>query len=78
MNANNHDCNWADSWVIAGVLWSSPDETDLAAILCAGEMLNHAIYTDQELRAGIVNAQKRGLITIRGQKILVSEKGRDM
>lgn len=69
--------NWHDCWVITGILWATPDEAeiDLSAIIAAGDMLNHSIYTEKELKEGFYKAQKKGLISIQANKIKVTEEG---
>jgi hypothetical protein len=77
MNTDEKYFSWYDCWVITGILWSTPDETeiDLSAIIAAGDMLNHAIYTEKELKDGFYKAQKKGLISIKDNKIRLTEQG---
>jgi len=65
MNVCDQYFTWADCWVITGILWSIPDaaEIDLPSLIGTGDMLNHAIYTESELKNGFFKAQKRGLIS---------------
>jgi hypothetical protein len=80
MNTNDQYFTWADCWVITGILWSIPDEAEieLSAIIGAGDMLNHAIYTETELKNGFFKAQKRGLISIKENKITISASGQEI
>ena len=80
MNANDQYFTWADCWVITGILWSIPEEAeiDMSAIIGAGDLLNHAIYTETELKNGFFKAQKRGLISIKDNKITISASGQEI
>jgi hypothetical protein len=80
MNVDDQYFTWADCWVITGILWSIPDtaEIDLPSIIGTGDMLNHAIYTESELKNGFFKAQKSGLISVTGNKITISEIGREI
>jgi hypothetical protein len=80
MNANDQYFSWADCWVITGILWATPNEADidLAAIVGAGDMLNHSIYSEKELKDGFMKAQKKGLISIQGNKIILLAKGQEI
>ena len=80
MNADEQYFTWADSWVITGILWSIPAEAeiDLSTIIGTGDMLNHAIYTEDELKKGFFKAQKRGLISVKENKVSISDSGKDV
>lgn len=41
-------------------------------------MLNHAIYTADELKTGFYKAQKKGLIQIKDNKIILTDKGQEI
>lgn len=71
---------WSDSWVVAGILWTVPDEAeiDLSSIIRAGDMLNHAVYTPEELKTGFLKAQKKGLITIDRGRIKLTAKAKEI
>ena len=80
MKTNEKYFSWFDCWVITGILWTTPDEAeiDLAAIIGAGDMLNHSIYTEKELKDGFYKAQKKGLISIKDNKIRLTEQGHEI
>lgn len=80
MNAKEQYFTWADCWVITGILWSIPTEAeiDLSTLIGTGDMLNHAIYTDSELKSGFFKAQKRGLISVKENKISISKSGQEI
>jgi len=80
MNADEQYFTWADSWVITGILWSIPAEAeiDLSTIIGTGDMLNHAIYTEDELKKGFFKAQKRGLISVKENRVSISDSGKDL
>jgi hypothetical protein len=80
MNTNAQYFSWADCWVITGILCSTPDEAeiDLRALISAGDMLNHAIYSENELRDGFLKAQKKGLISIQRNRIKISKQGQEV
>ena len=50
----------------------------MSAIIGAGDLLNHAIYTETELKNGFFKAQKRGLISIKDNKITISASGQEI
>lgn len=79
-NHNQKDFSWHDCWVITGILWTIPDEAeiDLSAIIAAGDMLNHAIYTEKELKDGFYKAQKKGILSIQDNKIKIKDKGQEI
>ncbi len=77
---NHKYFSWHDCWVITGILWTIRDEAevDLSAIIAAGDMLNHAIYTEKELKDGFYKAQKKGILSIHDNKIKIKDKGKEI
>jgi hypothetical protein len=72
--------SWNDSWVITAMLWQIEEESeiDLGALIGAGDMLNHAIFIEEELKSGFYKAQKKGLISIANNKIRLLNKGKEI
>ena len=72
--------SWNDSWVITAMLWPIEEEAeiDLGALIGSGDMLNHAIFTEEELKSGFYKAQKKGLISITNNKIKLLGKGKEI
>jgi hypothetical protein len=68
----------SDAWLLLAIMCvyrSEPpiERLDLEAIVGAGDAINHAIFTDAELRGGFVRLARAGHITIEGEYCMVTD-----
>ena len=54
---------WTDAWLLAAIAEASKDQpAQLWQIIAAGEMLNHALFTDEEIESGVARLAQGGWI----------------
>jgi hypothetical protein len=52
---------WSDAWLLAAIVCASrEDGSSLKGIIAHGDLLNHAIFTPQEIRQGLASSLPRG------------------
>jgi len=75
MNKENY-YTFSDAWVFMALFQYSSEEKiiDLTNIIAQGDMLNHAIFTLEELSLGFRKLQIKGLIKIEENKISLTEE----
>ena len=61
---------WSDSWLLLAIKIAQGESTQvrLEDIFAAGDMLNHAIFTADELEAGFLLLKRNGLLAIDGDQ----------
>jgi hypothetical protein len=65
-----------DAWLLGSLFMhnAEPAEVNLSAILAAGDYLNHAIFTIQELRFSFEKLQAGGWIMVDGNTLKLMER----
>ena len=57
---------WTDAWLLGAIAEASKHEpAKLWQIIAAGELLNHALFTDEEIESGLTRLTQGGWITER-------------
>jgi hypothetical protein len=66
---------WADAWVFASLqgAFDGTGQFSYSSLLTAGDILNHAIMTNEEVSAGFIKLYMRGLLEIDEQSIKVTK-----
>jgi hypothetical protein len=55
---------FTDAWLLLSIaLKDGPDGVDLRGIIAAGDYINHAIFTEDELRGGLFRLTRTGCIS---------------
>ena len=76
MNASSKEVFfiWSDAWVFAS-LQSAFNETgqfSYSSLIIAGDILNHAIMTSEQIKDGLIRLYMRGLLEIDQQNIKIT------
>jgi len=68
---------FSDAWVFMALFQYASEwkKIELSNIIAQGDMLNHAIFTLEELNNGFRKLQIKGLIKIKGDQIILSDEG---
>lgn len=64
---------WSDAWVfasLAGTVGQS-GAVEFDRLIACGDLLNHAILSDKEIRDALLKLHRRGLVEVKGKKVLV-------
>lgn len=72
---------WEDAWVLQAVCLATSSGTapaDLQAVMGAGDAVNHAVFTFDELSAGLRKLTAADIVTVRGDAIALTEQGREL
>jgi hypothetical protein len=69
---------WIDAWVFTSLYYSHKDNDliDLKKVVSTGDVLNHAILTNIELRTAFIKLQNKGIIEICNEKISFTNIGK--
>lgn len=55
---------WTDAWLLAAIAEASKDQpAQLWQIIAAGEVLNHALFTNEEIESGLARLTQGGWVT---------------
>jgi hypothetical protein len=67
---------WSDAWVFAALLRSTRDgkQIDLPLLIGAGDLLNHSIFSVDEIANALQKLQKRGIIAVSRKRITYSNE----
>ena len=70
--------SWSDAWVFTALYITGRDEKtiDFGQIIFAGDALNHAIFSVEEIKTAFVKLQKRGIIKVNDNKIGFTDLGK--
>lgn len=77
---NNKYFSWADAWVFTSLYFTIKDEKiiDLSEIIGAGDVLNHSIMNEEEIKTAFIKLQKRGIIQIVKDRIKFTSLGKSI
>jgi hypothetical protein len=67
---------WSDAWLLAAAYVLRKKPVTVAEIREAGDYINHAIFTDEELSGGFGRLSAAGLLQVQGDEISLTEDGR--
>ena len=66
---------WSDAWVLTAAYLPKENPVTLTELFGAGDAVNHAIFTDDELEQGLTKLRAGGLLRWDGEVITLTEKG---
>src|SRR5579872_3766695 len=52
----------SDAWLLLAILYNGEQGAGIEGIIRAGDFINHAIFTDDELQSGLTRLQEAGLV----------------
>ncbi|MCW7491012.1 hypothetical protein [Leptospira meyeri] len=72
--------NFSDAWVFESLIYSTKDETtlDFSNLIAAGDWLNHAILTIDEIKDGLIKLQRNGIIKLDNNILKYTELGKNI
>jgi len=78
-NIENYFC-WSDSWVFTALYYSNRHNKniDFKNLLAAGDVLNHAILTIEEIKNAFMKLQERGIIFISKDNFEFTDCGKEL
>lgn len=68
---------WQDAWFFTALYMTheNGNPIDLTRIIAAGDALNHAIMTNEEIKTALLKLQTRGIVEIHEERIRFTELG---
>lgn len=73
------NAQFTDAWILLSIaLTARPDGADLRGIIAAGDYINHAIFTGDELRGGLTRLTARGWVMHDGSCFSLMGKAREL
>ena len=78
MSKNNENYfSWSDAWVFTALYFSNKDKKkiNLSELIAAGDVLNHAIFTKDEIKNAFIKLQRRGIILIFNEIVEFTDYG---
>jgi hypothetical protein len=68
---------WSDAWLLLAIGYAAQKgPSRLPRVIAAGDYIQHAIMTWEEVDGGLHRLGDAGLVKVRNQKILLTPKGR--
>jgi hypothetical protein len=65
--------SWGDAWVLTAAYVTQENPVSLRALIGAGDGINHAIFTDNELDHGLTRLSAAGLARLEGETIVLTD-----
>ncbi|MCW7491017.1 hypothetical protein [Leptospira meyeri] len=77
---DNNYFNFSDAWVFESLIFSTKDDTilDFSQLIAAGDSLNHAILTLEEIKDALIKLQRKGFIQFSNNIIKYTESGKSI
>ena len=66
--------SWSDAWLLTAAHFTGENPVTLRRLFGAGDAINHALFTDNELDSGLTRLQAAGLARLDGDKIVLSDE----
>jgi hypothetical protein len=67
--------SWSDAWVLTAAYVIARNPVSLSDLVAAGDYINHAILTDEELEHAFTRLTAAGLVEVTGDAVLLTEDG---
>ena len=64
---------WSDAWLLTAAYFTQENPVSLRALIGAGDAINHAIFTDDEIDHGLTRLSATGLARLEGETIVLTE-----
>jgi hypothetical protein len=69
---------WSDAWVLTAAYVTERNPVSLSDVVAAGDYINHAIFTDEELEHAFTRLTAAGLVEVNGDVVTLSEDAIDL
>jgi hypothetical protein len=66
--------SWSDAWLLIAAYSTQENPVSLRGLIGAGDGINHAIFTDNELDQGMTRLTAAGLARLEGETILLTDE----
>ena len=66
---------WTDAWLLTAACMTEENPVSLRSLIAAGDAVNHALFTDDELNRGMTNLAAAGLAEWNGEAIVLTDAG---
>ena len=74
MNSCNVIHNWSDAWLLLSIIYANHQgDVTLDKIIAAGDAINHAIFTPEELESGLARLTESGFIEGNGGRFFLAK-----
>jgi hypothetical protein len=67
--------SWGDGWVLTAAYFTQENPVSLRALIGAGDAINHAIFTNDELDGGLTRLTAAGLARLEGETVVLTDQG---
>jgi hypothetical protein len=67
--------SWTDAWLLTAACMTDENPVSLRSLFAAGDAVNHALFTDEELNTGMTKLTAAGLADWNGEAIVLSDAG---
>ena len=65
--------SWSDAWLLTAAYITQENPVSLRSLFAAGDSINHAIFTDEEIDNGLTRLEAAGLARLDGETIVLTE-----
>jgi hypothetical protein len=66
---------WSDAWLLTAAYFTEENPVSLRGLIGAGDAINHAIFTDNEIDHGLTRLSAAGLARLDGETIVLTQDG---
>ena len=67
--------SWTDAWLLTAACMTEENPVSLRSLFAAGDAVNHALFTDEELNTGMTKLAAAGLAEWNGEAIVLTDAG---
>ena len=67
--------SWTDAWLLTAACMTEENPVSLRSLFAAGDAVNHALFTDEELNTGMTKLTAAGLAEWDGEAIVLTDAG---
>jgi hypothetical protein len=64
---------WSDAWLLTAAYSTQENPVSLRGLIGAGDSINHALFTDDEIDDGLTRLTAAGLARLEGESILLTD-----
>jgi hypothetical protein len=65
--------SWSDEWLLTAAYFTEENPVSLRSLFAAGDAINHAIFTDEEIDHGLTRLEAAGLACLDGETIVLTD-----
>jgi hypothetical protein len=65
--------SWSDAWLLTAAYFTEENPVSLRSLFAAGDAINHAIFTDDEIDHGLTRLQAAGLAHLESEAIVLAD-----